>query len=115
MDQFDGVALRNENPVRAGSDYVLPSKDRFFYLDDVVGKEQILFATFLQQNLALEIIDRVLHDSIRLNKTIQASNAGKELVECLTAGNQNGNILTMISPVAWQVGDSASPVSGYLI
>jgi hypothetical protein len=115
MDRFDGVLLQNDNPVKAGSDYVLPSKDRFFYLDNVVGKEQFLMAVYAQRNSALEKIDAAPDQGMQLNDAIQIGNAGKELLEYLTTDNVSATVQSMIFPVAWQAHDSASPVSGYFI
>jgi hypothetical protein len=115
MDRFDGVLLNHRNPVKAGSDYVLPSRNRFFYLDNTVGQEQILIIACLQPNEELEKRDQALNAAIRLNDSSQISRARKALLDSLTGDDQKENTQTMISPVAWQAKGSASPVPGYLI
>ncbi len=43
MRSFKGVAVDNQNPVEAGTAYVLPAPDKAFRLDDRVGTESIYF------------------------------------------------------------------------
>ncbi len=54
MTSFGGVKVDNLNPVRAGTTYHLPAKDKSFQLDNNVGSESILFLAFRQPNQALE-------------------------------------------------------------
>lgn len=54
MTSFGGVKVDNLNPVRAGTTYHLPAKDKSFKLDNNIGSETILFLAFRQPNKELE-------------------------------------------------------------
>ncbi len=115
LKQFDGVMLNHNNPVKAEADVVLPSKDRFFYLDDIIGKEKILFVASVQRNIELEVLDNTLKKSVRSKNKTQISRAKKNMADYLTTRVNSGIIKTLTSPVAWQANDATSPVLGYLI
>ena len=115
LKQFDGVMLNHNNPVKAEADVVLPSKDRFFYLDDIIGKEKIFFVASVQRNLELEGLDKTLKKAMRSKNKTQISRAKKNMANYLSTRVNSGIIKTVTSPVAWQANATASPVLGYLI
>jgi hypothetical protein len=115
LKQFDGVMLNHNNPVTAEADVVLPSKDRFFYLDDIIGKEKIFFVASVQRNIELEVLDNTLKKAVRSKNKTQISLSKKNMADYLTTRVNSGIIKTLTSPVAWQANDTTSPVLGYLI
>ena len=115
LKQYDGVMMNHENPVKAEADVVLPTKDRFFCLDDIIGKEKIFFVASVQQNKELETLDNTLKIEERSKNETQISRARKDMTAYLTTGDNGGIVKRLISPVAWQANDATSPVLGYLI
>lgn len=113
IKQFDGVTLNHQNPVKGGSHIVLPSKDRFFYLDNTIGKETFYFVASLQRNLGLETIEKKMRAAQSSTDPTQISKVRKDMTEYLTSRG-NGRISTkLVAPVAWQSDLTPSPVIGH--
>ncbi|MCP5195656.1 MAG: DUF4384 domain-containing protein [Gammaproteobacteria bacterium] len=80
MASFGDVKVNNLNPVKAGSTYHLPAKDKSFKLDENVGSEAILFLAFRQPNQELEqqyealVKARLSRDSSKANNLQNAIN-----------------------------------------
>ena len=58
IKRFDGLTAKHLNPVKGGSNYVLPSTDRFFYPGNTIAKETFYFVASIQRNLDFETIDK---------------------------------------------------------
>ena len=54
MTEFQGKKYDNLNPVKAGANYELPSKNGYFVLDEQTGKETLYFIIKNQQDPILE-------------------------------------------------------------
>lgn len=54
MESFQGVEVNNFNPVKPRRTYVIPSPDKAFVLDKVVGVERIYFIASNERNQELE-------------------------------------------------------------
>ena len=115
LHQFDGVALNQANPVVAGVNYMLPNRNRYFYLDDTTGAETLYFATYLHRNEELEAKYAALQQALRSNVGSQISRAEKMLAAYLKGGKVEKEVQMIISPVSWKSEQSPAPVLGYHI
>lgn len=115
MERFDGVVLNHQNPVIGGTTIVLPSKDRFFYLDNTIGRETIYFVASFQRNMDLEKIENKINSARQSNDTARVSQIRKDLAAYLTGQVNSQSTTTQATPVAWQSGDATSPVTGHLL
>jgi hypothetical protein len=115
LEQFDGVVLNHQNPVKGGSEVVLPTKDRFFYLDNIIGKEKIYFVASLQPDSALETLEYQMNTASRTSNTELINNARADMSAYLSTRGIGGINETHAIPVSWQSGDAASPVIGQIL
>ena len=114
LKQFDGVMLNHNNPVKAEADVVLPSDDRFFYLDNTIGKEKIYFIASLQRNSDLETLEDRMANALRAQDERQISESRQAINAYLTKRGMGAISKTQTVMVAWNDGDATFPITGYL-
>ena len=113
LHQFDGVVLKQANPVIAGVNYMLPSRNRYFYLDDTIGEETLYFAVSLDRNKVLEDKARALHKALDSHDSHRISQAASGLTTHLQRSQDNRQVEMIISPVSWKSSLPTAPVLGY--
>ena len=114
LEQFDGVILNHENPVKILADYVLPAYDRFFYLDDTIGKEKIYVAASLQRNRDLEELENRLTNAMQTNDAKRISKASRDINTYLDRRSNGAISSAQTQSVTWQIGENTTPITGYL-
>jgi len=112
---FNGVTLNLKNPVQGGDLVVLPSEDRYFYLDNTIGMETIFFAAAPQQMTDLEALEKRMIAAQQSGDANRLSNVRKAMVAYLESPASNRMTSTQVTPVTWQSGDTTAPVVGYLL
>jgi len=113
LHQFDGLVLNQDNPVTGGVNYMLPSRNRYFYLDDTKGEETLYFAAYLRRNAELEERTDALQEALRSKDSSWISGAAKSLGTYLDSGRIDANSHLIISPVSWKSSQPTAPVLGY--
>ena len=114
LEQFDGVILNHENPIKILADYVLPANDRFFYLDDTIGKEKIYVAASLQRNRDLEELENRLTNAMQTKDEKRISKASRDIYTYLDRRGNGATFKTQTQSVPWQTGETTTPITGYL-
>jgi hypothetical protein len=114
LARFDGVVLDHKNPVKADNDYAVPAGNRFFYLDETIGKERIYLAVSSYRMDRLEALDNRLSEARQTNDATQISAAGKTLVNYLTDRQSSAGVDTKNLSITWEDDESRLPVKGYL-
>jgi len=79
MKEFKGVTVDNYNPVKGGTIYTLPARDKSFKLDRQVGEERFYFTAFKQRNEGLEAIYRHLEGARTLRNETRAESVQAKL------------------------------------
>jgi len=79
MKSFRGVEVNNFNPVKPGKAYILPSPDKAFVLDKVVGVERIYFIASNERNQELENLYLDWQGATTRKQPKQAENAKDKL------------------------------------
>ena len=113
LHQFDGLVLNQKNPVKGGVNYMLPSRNRYFYLDDTTGEETLYFATYLHRNTKLEESTEALQEALGSDDSDWISGAKKSLATYLNTGRIDKNTHLIFSPVSWKSSQPTAPVLGY--
>ena len=83
MTSFKGVTVNNQNPVRAGVTYTLPTKDKSFQLDNQRGKETLYFMAFRQPNQDLDDQYDTLLEARQQNNPVRANQLETQLAQNL--------------------------------
>jgi len=113
LHRFDGLALNQVNPVKGGVNYMLPSRNRYFYLDDTTGEETLYFAAYPQRNTELEKKTAALQETLRSDDRNLISGAAKSLVAYLNSGRIDEHRRLIFSPLSWKSSQPTAPVLGY--
>jgi hypothetical protein len=80
LESFQGVAVNQSNPVRAGREYHLPAENKAFELDDQTGQEKIYVLTFQQPNTALERLYDALEQARQQQNTTRIADLQMSLL-----------------------------------
>lgn len=113
LKQFDGVMLNHNNPVKAEADVVLPSDDRFFYLDNTIGKEKIYFIASLRRISDLETLEDRIANALQAEDEKQISESSQAINAYLTKRGMGAISKTQTVMVAWNDGDATFPITGF--
>jgi hypothetical protein len=60
MEEFKGMKLNNQNPVKKDQQYILPAKEKSFRLDNNVGAEKIYVIASRYKDVVLENLPQTL-------------------------------------------------------
>jgi len=79
MKSFQGVKVNNFNPVKTDKTYILPSSDKAFELDKVVGVERIYFIASDDRDEQLENLYADLRKAVNRKKISESGDTRSKL------------------------------------
>jgi hypothetical protein len=112
---YNGVALNHDNPVKGGDPITLPSDDRYFYLDQTVGREMLFFAASTHRMTALENLQKEMNIALTSRDSERIEAVRNEITAYLNNPARGRTPSAQVSPITWQTGETTFSVAGYLL
>ena len=93
VNDFNGIAATNRNPVRVDTTYHLPAEDKSFFLDQQKGIEMIYFLAFRNANPTWDRIAQQLSTGLQQGDTGLIAAASAQITNTLVAMRGVGGVV----------------------